>query len=152
MWEGSLLLLQDISILVQCIEPRERWEQYFDASKRIPVELRYSDLPDSVEMFVPTPDVFVSMKLCAWIDRHAPRDLADLYKLASQGYITPESLKLAHTISGVPMTSNVIGRKITPSVVKNWETEIPHQGLTIPDAQDCFDFFIATLEKLERSE
>jgi predicted nucleotidyltransferase len=43
--------------------------------------LRYSDLPESAELRVPTPSGFAAMKLMAWFDRHTPRDLYDLAAL-----------------------------------------------------------------------
>lgn len=47
-----------------------------------PVELRYAELPDHIDLPVPENNALVAMKLSAWADRATARDLADLHGLA----------------------------------------------------------------------
>lgn len=57
------------------------------------IEQRYSDAPPA-RMRVLTPAAFVAAKLAAWIDRHASRDLYDLWALAKAGRIDVEAARL----------------------------------------------------------
>jgi predicted nucleotidyltransferase component of viral defense system len=54
---------------------------------------RYSDAPPA-RLRVPTLQAFVAMKTTAWADRHAARDLFDLYGLARHGAVDAEALGL----------------------------------------------------------
>lgn len=54
---------------------------------------RYSDAP-AATLTVPTAPAFVAWKTTAWLDRHAPRDLYDLWLLAEAGHITTEAATL----------------------------------------------------------
>lgn len=49
------------------------WKRW--PTERMDVELRYRDVPDPVELRVPTLPAFVAMKVSAYADRRAPRDL-----------------------------------------------------------------------------
>lgn len=71
------------------------------------VQLRYSDLlPDSVAIKVPTPSGFAAMKLLAWFDRHAPRDLYDLAALADASHIHRDAVDLVRSLAGYqPMSA-----------------------------------------------
>lgn len=88
------------------------------------VRLYYSDLPTAVEIPTPTCESFVAMKLNAWLDRSAPRDLFDLWKLAY--------LKCFNT-TALELLEGLLGRKIQvqefvhhPSV-DEWTNELSHQ-------------------------
>jgi hypothetical protein len=54
---------------------------------------RYSDAP-SAKLWVPVRAAFAAWKLAAWFDRKAPRDLWDLWALASIGAIDDAALDL----------------------------------------------------------
>lgn len=54
---------------------------------------RYSDAPPAT-LVVPTLAAFVASKTAAWLDRHAPRDLYDLYALAGVGALDDEAAEL----------------------------------------------------------
>jgi hypothetical protein len=47
---------------------------------------RYRDVPRA-RLRVPTTPAFVAWKTVAWCDRHAPRDLWDLWALAQGGHV-----------------------------------------------------------------
>jgi predicted nucleotidyltransferase component of viral defense system len=57
------------------------------------LEQRYSDAGPA-RLWVPTVEAFVGWKTTAWFDRRAPRDLYDLWALATAGRITIEAGKL----------------------------------------------------------
>lgn len=107
--------------LVQ-IDPAERRLQFEDR----PVILRYSDLPDDVVWRVPTIVSFVVMKMAAWRDRGAPRDLFDLSQLALAGYLTAECHQpLRHTTGVGLMTADFSG--LRRDTADAWITELGHQ-------------------------
>jgi len=65
----------DIEVKVQLAQWRDGWDAIPITTE--PVDLRYSDLESSTLIRVPTPSGFAAMKLMAWFDRRAPRDLHD---------------------------------------------------------------------------
>ncbi len=95
------------------------WEQR-------PVELRYSCLPDHVVMNLPVRDGFVAMKLNAYTERWAPRDLMDLANLAGRGAITARAVaRYRHaTGRGVSLDDFASVRRPTRA---EWNTELGHQ-------------------------
>jgi len=58
-----------------------------------PILQRYPDAPPAT-LRVPTPDAAVAMKMSAWFDRRAERDLYDLWAMAVRGLVTPGALAL----------------------------------------------------------
>lgn len=88
-WHQTLTTIASANgrtIKVQFVKPRLRED-------RVPVgptsvSLRYSDLPAAVELIVPAAEGFATMKLMAWHQRQAARDLYDLAALADGGAIT----------------------------------------------------------------
>ncbi len=54
---------------------------------------RYSDAPPA-RLRVPTPAAFAAWKTVAWADRNSPRDLYDLWGLASRQAMTPAAARL----------------------------------------------------------
>lgn len=58
-----------------------------------PLHQRYPDVP-SVSLNLPTRDAFAGWKTTAWIDRHAPRDLWDLWALATINALTDSAARL----------------------------------------------------------
>jgi predicted nucleotidyltransferase component of viral defense system len=61
---------------------------------------RYSDIPPT-RLRTPTRDSFAAWKTSAWIDRHAPRDLYDLWALAKQNALTTSAARLFATHTGL---------------------------------------------------
>jgi len=62
-------------------------------TERRSLEQRYRDAP-SAELIVPTLPAFAASKTVTWADRHAPRDLWDLWALNRIGAIDAAALRL----------------------------------------------------------
>ncbi len=125
----------DLEVKVQLARWRHGWQTIPIVTE--PVRLRYSDLPESAALRVPTPSGFAAMKLMAWFDRHTPRDLYDLAALADAGHIDKAALGLARSIAGfTPSTAN-LERAVPRSVVSSWQTELGHQASVLASADDC---------------
>lgn len=62
-------------------------------TERRSLEQRYRDAP-AAELIVPTLPAFAASKTATWADRHAPRDLWDLWALNRIGAIDAAALKL----------------------------------------------------------
>jgi predicted nucleotidyltransferase component of viral defense system len=114
----------DAAITVQLVrfdqsDHRWGWEER-------PVELRYSCLPEVVPMRLPQSEGFVAMKLGAYVDRWAPRDLLDLANLAGVGAINPGALARYRQVTGrsVVLADFDAVRRPTRDL---WRTELAHQ-------------------------
>lgn len=101
------------------------------------VHLRYSDVPSTQAMQCPTLSTFAAMKLAAWFDRHAPRDLFDLSGLAALGALAdPEVSRLLKAQTGVGVVDVEITR--APSAtIDAWDTELAAQVGLLPDIDTC---------------
>ncbi len=98
----------DSAVKIQFVSWRREW-------KLIPttifgVQLRYSDLPDTVELIVPTASGFATMKLLAWFDRAAPRDLFDLAAQAQAGHIDVPAIQLVQKDCRAPTNIYLFGK------------------------------------------
>jgi predicted nucleotidyltransferase component of viral defense system len=114
----------DLSVKIQIVGQRyERSKLPVSAS---PVELRYSDLPPSVEIVVPTLGSFTAMKLAAYEDRFAPRDLFDLGSLDVVGAIDAEALGLLRRLRGTGPTRWAYEAARCPSR-EEWMVQLAHQ-------------------------
>ena len=116
------LSVDDLQVQVQVILRRTEWMSL--PVQCMPVRLKYPDLRDSVELSVPTIEAFGAMKLTAYIDRAASRDLFDLRELAKSGALGTESLNLVRAL---------LGRSILPQEFltcptdEQWDVELAHQ-------------------------
>ena len=119
----SSLLICDPSIQIKI--------QVVDAGTRnwmmIPTELseihqRYSDAPLS-KLFTPTFDSFVAMKVSAWIDRRAPRDLFDLEGLSRKGKVTDRARALIQELRGFRVSAQMMDLRLNGL----WQEELAHQ-------------------------
>ena len=108
------------------------------------VQGRYSDV-GPIRLRLPTLDAFVAMKLSAWADRRAARDLYDLAALARGGMVTAEAARLAREVSGLPVTRTLFSQQ----PAGGWEDQLAHQTATLPTAsealQEVFDTFAEVL-------
>jgi hypothetical protein len=104
---------------------------------RAAVALRYADLPSTREFQCPTPPAFAAMKLSAWSDRRAPRDLFDLAGLADLGTLRdPEVERIYRTKWGHGIVDADFDR--VPALTADaWETELAAQVATLPPAVEC---------------
>lgn len=114
------------------------------------VRLRYSDLPETARLNVPTPEAFVAMKLMSWADRKAPRDLFDLYELARLGHFTQEVPRFVKAITGVTPTRRMFEGRVPKRVREVWGAELGHQRSDLPEPDDCFEIIHAAFDLAEQ--
>ena len=135
--EYSLLVCDSsIQIRVQIVDSNTRGWQ------KVPTELsemrqRYSDAPPA-ELFTPTFDGFVAMKVAAWFDRRTPRDLFDLYRLSYEGEVSDVVRELAAKLGGHSMTRLMLNRP----PVGRWHEELAHQTKLEVTAEECLQQFL----------
>ena len=120
-----------IQVRVQVVDSQPRGWQ------KIPVELteifqRYSDAP-RIKLLVPTFDGFVAMKVSAWFDRHAARDLFDLESLSRKGDVTENIKELVQSLRGYRLT----GARLDGKVVGNWTQELAGQTKLEITEREC---------------
>ena len=90
----------------------------------VDLEQRYSDAPPA-RLQVLTPPAFVASKLTAWGDRHAARDLYDLWALAEMGCIN-EAAAALYCRYGQHTTLSRISFAELPNE-REWEGSLAHQ-------------------------
>ncbi len=134
--ETWTLSADELEVKVQFVQPRKGWERIPLVTE--PTQLRYSDLPESVALRVPTPSGFAAMKLMAWFDRHAPRDLYDLAALAGAGYI-----------DGFTPDTATLERRVPRMVESSWQTELGHQLADASTADQCLARVRVALDGLD---
>jgi predicted nucleotidyltransferase component of viral defense system len=121
-----------IKVYVGQLHPVDPWE--FAATD---VQLRYSDLAATTTLQCPTLATFAAMKLSAWFDRHAPRDLYDLAGLAATGIladpVVADLFRAKHAV-GLPVWEFARAPKSTATA---WETELAGQVGVLPSAEEC---------------
>ena len=100
--------------------------------------LRYSDLPATATLECPTLSTFVAMKVSAWYDRHAPRDLHDLAGLARVGAITEEAETVLHAAMGVRFVT-VEFLRAPAATRRGWEPELAAQVGTVVSPDECLE-------------
>jgi predicted nucleotidyltransferase component of viral defense system len=94
---------------------------------------RYSDAP-AATLATLTARAFVANKTSAWADRHAPRDLYDLWALGEHGHIDAEAADLFRRYGqgGNPKTWLT-----EPPTDKAWNAALAHQGRIRISATDA---------------
>jgi hypothetical protein len=101
------------------------------------VGLRYNDLPPDQTFECPTPPTFAAMKLAAWSDRHAPRDLFDLAGLAALGTLRDPNVERIYAAKmRLPIVMADFLRVPRPTAAA-WETELAAQVGHLPPADAC---------------
>jgi hypothetical protein len=86
-----VVLPDDIAVKIQLL-PGAHYEKWPTEIREI--EQRYSDARPAT-LRVPTMAAFAGWKMAAWLDRHAARDLYDLWALSRVGALNDESAKLS---------------------------------------------------------
>lgn len=124
-----------LSVRLQVVELDASYRRY--PTHRDDVQLRYSDLPDTVPLRVPTVVGATAMKINAWIGRHSARDLVDLYGLAMRGHVTPEAVALAHSVTHAVVPQEFAAR-LSPTP-EEWRTALAAQMSPVPDLAEAFD-------------
>lgn len=96
---------------------------------------RYSDAPPA-SLTVPTLPAFAAAKTVAWHDRHAPRDLYDLWGLAQIGALNTEAAALFAALgpTGQPPAPWMFERAPTQ---RDWVTELAAQTRLTIEPEDA---------------
>lgn len=136
----------DLEVNAQFVHQRHEWQAIPIVTK--PVRLRYSDLPESVDLRVPTPSGFAAMKLMAWFDRHTPRDLYDLAALAEAGHIDKTAAELVRSIAGFTPNAATLERTVPRSVESSWHTELGHQSSDLAPPELCLNQVRKALDRI----
>ena len=137
-WErsGETLLgtiaFEDVVTHVQLVRRDASYRRY--PVEPTPVALRYDDLPEAVELVCPTPAAAGAMKLNAWSERKAPRDLCDLYALARANLLNEETLDIAADVAGRPVQRHDFRDDQLPPR-EAWVAALGHQ-MREPPARD----------------
>ena len=126
----------DLSVRVQVVGSRH--EHSFLPVAPHAIEMRYSDLPESAEILVPTIDSFTAMKLSAYEERFVARDLFDLGSLSDVGAIRPEALRVLRDFRGTGPTQWAYADATCPSD-EIWMIELNHQTDDPGDARTTLD-------------
>ena len=109
------------------------------------VRLRYGDLPQDQVLECPTAPTFAAMKLAAWSDRRAPRDLFDLAGLAALGTLEdPDVHRIFQAKMGVEIIMSDFSR-VPRHTASAWHTELAAQVGELPSVEDCLDQVRAAL-------
>jgi predicted nucleotidyltransferase component of viral defense system len=132
-WEPSLSLVKDTSpavlrtaegltVRVQLLDPTG--QPPWPTEHRSLVQ-RYSDAPPA-SLVVPTLSAFAASKTVAWHDRHAPRDLYDLWGLARLGALNSDAGQLFARLgpTGRPPQSWMFHE---PPQANDWTTQLAAQ-------------------------
>lgn len=142
--ETWMLSTGSIEVKVQFALWRHGWREIVPCVQR-PVQLRYSDLAPTVDFVVPTGVGFAAMKVIAWMDRAAPRDLYDLAALAEAGHLNAEAIAVTNRLSGFTPTAMSIGNVAMAKVEGAWINELGHQGATERNPSQCMDLVRSAL-------
>jgi Nucleotidyl transferase AbiEii toxin, Type IV TA system len=112
--------------------------------------LRYSDLSATATLECPTLPTFVAMKVSAWYDRHAPRDLYDLAGLARAGAFTSEAENILKASMGVGFV-DIEFAGAPKSAREAWEPELSAQVGILTSADDCLGVVGGAISALHRA-
>jgi hypothetical protein len=96
------------------------------------IDLRYTDLRHETELTVPVRSSFAAMKHLAWVDRTAPRDLADLAGFAANGALDGEADAMVKCLRGFGVNSRDIDR-LPERTRRVWIVDLAHQMGQPPD-------------------
>lgn len=132
----------DLTVALQVVGSRPEHRGY-DVGYGM-VVLRYSDLPSSVGLTVPTVESFAAMKLGAYEDRHAARDLFDLGELVAIDGLTAESLVILKRVRGGGPIKHLYDDRYRPTDTE-WNTQLGHQTSELGDPQEALDAVRSTL-------
>lgn len=111
------------------------------------VRLRYADLPPGVRLNCPTLEGAAAMKLNAWADRGAARDLCDLYALAKARAITRRSLEIA-AAAARPVQRRSFERARLPSH-REWSAALANQMPDPPSPEESLKVVRQVVARLQ---
>lgn len=113
---------EDVTIKFQLVDTAGRPPWPSEARE---IHQRYSDAPPAT-LNVPTSDAVVAMKLTAWVDRRAERDLYDLWAMAERGMVTPGAAAIYYRHGQSPRPFNRAVFQNPPSA-EAWDRALGHQ-------------------------
>lgn len=114
------------------------------------VSLRYRDLPPDQVFDCPTAPSFAAMKLAAWSDRHAPRDLYDLGGLAALGTLRhPDVGRIFEGKMGVAVVMADF-EHVPAATAQAWDTELAAQVGVLAAPDECLERVRAELTAAPR--
>ncbi len=125
--DGYPIRLQLLSARDRIVWPTERRDLF----------QRYADAP-AAEMLVPTLPAFTASKTATWFDRHAPRDLWDLWALNRLGAISPDAAALFRRYGPTNKTPKPRMFDRAPSDAE-WETQLAGQTRLSVSAAEALD-------------
>lgn len=142
---ATLSVDEGLRVQVQIL-PADGFPQW--PTRETAIDQRYSDVPPAALQTL-TVEGFVAAKTAAWMDRHAPRDLYDLYGLAKKGAITQVAAELFRHLGP---TGNNPGRWEFDSAPTRaaWETALAHQCRLPVGPQEALDFVAKTWRTVDR--
>lgn len=114
-------------------------------TERRTIDVRYSDVAP-VELVVPTRAAFVAMKAAAWLDRHAARDLYDLWALARAGAVDAPAARAFHAGMGRWWRSRDVARS---GAADAWEPALAHQTADLPTEEEALRVVEAAFRSLD---
>jgi len=133
---GQLVTADGLRVRVQLLDATKHHAFAQWPTEVRPVDPRYRDIKGRIDLTVPTLTSFAGMKTAAWTDRHAARDLYDLWGLALLGALTAEAADQIRRITGGTVAPYDF-RSLPSSL--DWEVQLAHQTRTLPPAQECLD-------------
>lgn len=98
------------------------------------VQLRYSDLPATVDLRSPTLPGFAAMKHLAWAERAAPRDLVDLMGLAALEALDAGAAAVVRCLRGAAVAEHDV-RRVPDRTRRTWAVDLAHQMKSLPDPE-----------------
>ena len=125
------------TVRVQLLPAAGAWAAWREVPlERRPVDLRYDDTPGTVVLVVPTLAGFAAMKLSAWEDRAAPRDLFDLAGLVTLAAFGPPTAAAFTRLTG--RLPDQRSYEVVPETVRTrWADQLGHQATILPDPAAC---------------
>jgi predicted nucleotidyltransferase component of viral defense system len=146
---AALLSADGFNVRVQLVPATAGWAAWRRVpTQRQPVDLRYEDLPVSVDLAVPTVQGFAAMKLAAWEDRRAPRDLFDLAGLASMDAYTATTLSVFVDLCGRPPDDHAY-HVVPESTDHSWHSQLAHQAADLPEAARCLALVAEAVDAMQ---
>ena len=144
--ETWMLADDQLELKIQFAQWRIGWQHTLTRAPS-PVQLRYSDLTETATLTIPDPSSFAAMKLLAWFDRFAPRDLFDLAALADANYIDNRATLMVKEIAGFTPTAETTGTTVRKTVQNTWQNELGHQLADTRTPADCLSSLRNSLQQ-----
>lgn len=115
------------------------------------VDMRYGCLAKSVQLLVPEVAGFVAMKLSAFTDRWAPRDLFDLAGLAEIGAITPVALERYRFATARAAVLHDFTKVRNPTAIQ-WTVELSHQTGMLATPQEASQMVWRAIDRAQAQD